>query len=64
MHTRCHQFLLLMFDFKTQNKEQEQVKKDEPVKPKSKLETKMALAKKGDIIIRDDITRILNLRVN
>ena len=35
MHTRCRQFLLLMFDFKTQNKEEEQVKKDEPVKPKS-----------------------------
>ena len=35
MHTRCRQFLLLMVDFETLNKEEEQVKKDEPVKPKS-----------------------------
>ena len=63
MHTRCRQFLLLMVDFETQNKE-EQVKKDEPIKPKSKLEIKMGLAEKGDITIRGDITRILNLRAN
>ena len=35
MHTRCHQFLLLIVDSETQNKEEEQVKKDEPIKPKS-----------------------------
>ena len=52
MHTRCRQFLLLMVDFKTQNKEEEQVKKDEPVKPKSKLKTKMALMGEGGITIR------------
>ena len=63
MHTRCRQFLLLMFNFETQNKE-EQVKKDEPMKPKSKLKTKMGLAEKGDITIRGDIPRILNLRAN
>ena len=64
MHTRCRQFLLLMVHFKTLNKEEEQVKKDEPVKPKSKHKTKMGLAEKGDITIRGDITRILNLRAN
>ena len=64
MHTRCRQFLLLMFDFKTQNKEEEQVKKDEPVKPKSKLKTKMGLVEKGDITIRGVITRILIFRAN
>ena len=53
-----------MFDFETQNKEEEQVKKDDPVKPKSKHETKMALVEKGDITISGDITRILNLRAN
>jgi hypothetical protein len=53
-----------MVDFKTQNKEEEQVKKDEPVKPKSKLETKMGLAKKVEITIGGDITRILNLIAN
>ena len=37
MHTKCHQFLLLMVDFKTLNKEEEQVKEDEPIKPKSNL---------------------------
>ena len=47
-----------MVDFETQNKE-EQVKKDEPVKPKSKLKTKMGLAEKGDITIRGATSRIV-----
>jgi hypothetical protein len=33
MHIRCCQFWIV--DFETLNKEEEQVKKDEPIKPKS-----------------------------
>ena len=36
----------------------------EPVKPKSKLKTKIGLAKEGDITIKSVITRILTFSTN
>ena len=46
VHTRCRQLLLLMIDFETLNKEEEQVKKDEPVKPKSSSKPRRVWQKK------------------
>ena len=67
MHTRCRQFLLLMVDFKTLNKEEKQVNKGSTYQTKIKLKIKTGLTEEGGTTIGNAtnegaITRILILK--